>query len=376
MVIIAKENQVANVFANYKNAGAFTTTPAKKGCTIAEKTISYENLTFLPSNDDINAIKEDKKKLKKLVKAAVKALHNPKADNATTIGLDMSMLITAATSDRRNKNGPPVIVFILDDEDEIRNKVIKKFLTALFAEFGIKPVGKKDVKGIFKVTKKELKKANKGRRKKDRLKAKGLVKSKVIHFESDRKNHCILSKDGVELKRALLSYYDTELRQMAASKLGASDLTGSTAQSWAKSLVRTFTGENIKNMSKKWAKLLAKKDRRVTMYYKELRDILLTMDKNMELPKVKFGQKKKKGKAVGAKFKTKKFIKFFTKYRNRGFLMLVYGHCMLRLIGAEIGSKEYNQQMKVVCNSVGQDGFAKLYVTAAAAYAADGTESK
>ncbi|MCM1230272.1 MAG: hypothetical protein NC489_09065 [Ruminococcus flavefaciens] len=377
MIIIAKEAKVADVFANYKNAVAFSTTPAKKGCQIADKTIGYEQLNFLPSNDDINAIKNGEKKLKKIIKDAVKALKDPKAEGAATIGLNMGMLITAATSDRRNKNGPPVLVFILDDEDDIRNKVIKKFLKALFAEFGIKPVKTEKVKKLFKVSKKKLKKANKGRKKKDRQKPKGLVKGRIIEFESEKKNKCGLSNKGLELKKNLLRYYDIELRQLAATKLGATDLNGATAQSWAKSLVRTYSAENIKELSsKKYAKLLAKKDKKAAKYYNELRDILRSMDGDMKLPKVEFGQKKKKGKAKGAKFDTKKFVKFYTRYRNRGYLLLVFGHTMLRLLGAEIGSKEYNQQMTIVCNNIGVDGFTKLYKTAAAAYVNQGTESK
>lgn len=371
MIIIAKEERLANVF-EYKNVAVFSTTTAKKGCELAERTIGYKQLVgFLPSNDDIGAVIRGEKKLKTLVKAAIKKLHNPKAEGAAHVGMTMAMLITAATSDRRNKNGPPVLVFVLDDEDEARNKVITKFLTALFKEFGIEPVTKgKHIKDIFKVSKKELKKVNKGRRKKDRLKKKGLVKGKIVRFESNKKNKCVLSNKGVELKKTLLRYYDIELRQMAANDLEVTDINSATVQSWSKSLVRIYTIENLRDVSgKKTAKLLFKKDKLAAKYYGELRDILLSMDKDNKMPKVKFGQKKKKGKAVGPKFNTKKFIKFFTKYRNRGYLLLVFGHTTLRLLGNEIGSKDYNQQMKAICNNVGQDGFAKLFIAAASAYA-------
>lgn len=371
MIIIGTEENLANAFA-YKNIAVFTTTTAKKGCELAERVLTYKQLSdFLPSNDDIGAVIRGEKKLKALTKAAIKKLHNPKAEGAANVGMTMAMLITAATSDRRNKNGPPVLAFVLDDEDEARNKVIVKFLTALFKEFGITPVTKKKhFKGIFKVTKKELKKANKNRKKKDKLKKKGLVKAKLIRFESDKDNKCTLSNKGVELKKSLLRYYDIELRQMAANELEVTDINSTTVQSWAKSLVRIYTGENLRDISKKKvAKLLAKKDKRAVKYYKELREILLSMDKNNKMPAVKFGQKRKKGKASGPKFKTKKFIKFFTKYRNRGYLLLVFGHTTLRMLDREIGSKDYNQQMKVICNNVGQDGFAKLFIAAASAYA-------
>lgn len=370
MIIIGKESKLVDVFG-YKNVAVFSTTTSKKGCEIAERTISYKQLgALLPSNDDISAVVRGERKLKGIIKAAVKKLRNPKAEGAADIGLSMAMLITAATSDRRNKNGPPVLVFVLDDDDDGRNKVITKYLVALFSEFGIKPVVKNGpIKGIFSIKKKELKKVNKGRKKKDRIKAKTLVKHKLAEFESDKDNKCTLNNKGVELKRQLLRYYDIELRQMAASELEVSSINGSTVQSWAKALVRIYSGENLRDLGKKAAKLQSKRDRQAVKYYNEIRDIMASIHDADRLPKVKFGQKKKKGRAVGPKMNTKKFIKYFAKYRNRGLLMLVFAHSTIRLLGKEIGSKEYNQQMKATCNLVGEDGFAKVFLAAASAYA-------
>lgn len=374
MVIIAKESKLEDVFANYKNVAAFTTTSAKKGVEIAGKTINYVPTGLLPSADDINAIKDGSKKIKKVIKNAVKMLYKPASDGAYNICLNVGYLITMLTSDRRNKNGPPVVVFVLDDEDDVRNNIVKKYLTGILKEFGIAPMPKKAIGVVFDVSKKELRKANKKpngkkRKKKDRIGRRALIKRHVVQYESAKKNKCGLSKDGLELKRQILRYYDIELRQFSASNLKVTELNGSTAQSWAKALATIYSAENLKDMKKSFAKKLSKKDKNAVKAYNEIRKILRTLDQKWKLPKVEYGQKKKKKVPVGAKFSTKKFIKFYSRYRNRAILLLIFAHTTLRSLDYEIGSKEYNREMKQVCDRVGEEGFSKLYLAAAGDYA-------
>lgn len=382
MVIICKEKHAERIFKKYKNVAAYKTSPnCKQGFEATKGIIEYQSgAAILPTNDEINALRKengklDKKGLKKLCKKAAKSVSKIKA-NGSNLSIAMTFLVTMASGSRdsdtheRNKKNAPVLVFILDDEDTVRNKVIIAYLKAMFGLFGIEPITDTDfIKDIFSVSKKEKKQANKGRKKKDRIGKKAIIKKKVYRVHTDKKMHCLPSTKGTELKTKLIKYFDIELRQYAATQTKISSLSGNLANSWAKSLTRMFTADNLHDCTDDFAKKLSKRDKKVVKYYKEVRDILVSMgngDKKLKFPKVAYGQKKKKGKATGPKMNTKKFIKYFTKGSNRDFLMLIYGHITLRLMGVEVGTPEYKSNMASMFKQMGQSDFGKLYLKAAA----------
>lgn len=353
MVVIAKEDLVRNViFAKYRTVAAFNLGKGTGSATNSNgKEIEYEKLNFLPDEDTINAIKAGDMTLKSVIKRAIKALYNPKAKN-TTIGLGVAQLITLITSDRKAKRGIPVIAFITDEEDPVRNKILVKFITAILGEFGIKVLSDKSkIKRIFEKRKK--------------------ARRKVAAYCSKEKNGCTLSQEGVALKKRLYLFYEMELRQSAMANMDLVDLGKSDAEACIKTMLSMYTGENLKNIKKKLGKKLAKKDEIAADAYNSLRDIMRIINPNLKLPKVEYGQKKKgKGKkkrAVGAKMNTKKFKKFFTKRSNRPLIIIIYGHSLALLVGIKIGSKEYNDHMKTVC-SVFKSDFAKQYASAVSAY--------
>lgn len=377
MLCILKEKHAVDIFENYRNAAAFTLAKnGAKGATIGDVEITYEKLNFLPSEDTINAIRNGDKKLKKVIKNAVHALEHPSMDNAE-INLGMIQLITMLTSTRKAKRGPVVIVFIRDEEDEKRNEILTKFLKGVLKEFGIRPVT--DSKLVHKLFAKRKK-----------------APDRVAKYSNKKDSGCRLSGHGAELKKLNQIFFEMELRQSAMAGLAVSDLGKSTADVCVKALAKIYTCENLKLVDKKTAKRLADKNKESVDAYQSLREILHSMDSDMKLPKVEFGQKrkfenkkdkkkykkllkkgskkkaqkflKKNAKPVGPKLNVKKFKKFYLKRENRGILILIYAHTLAILLGLEPGQKDYNSHMKSVC-TVFEDGFGKAFTAAATAYA-------
>lgn len=349
LVIIAPESTVRDkVFAKYKNVAAFTLAKGLTGTTIEDRQIDYDKLAFLPDDDTINAIKAGDMKLKKVIKDAVKAVQSPSMDNAV-IGLGVTQLITLITANRKSRKGEVVVAFIEDEEDPKRNKILVQYLTAILNLFGIEPLTKgKTIKALFKKRKN--------------------AKDKVIGYVNKKKNHCTLSTNGAALKKMNMIFYELELRQAAMEGLDLRDLDKAAVKSCVNTLISIYTADNLRYVKKKVAKRLAKKDKAAVNAYKELCEILKLIDERIKMPKVKYGQNKKKGKATGAKMDVKKFKKFFSKKGNRRMLIPIYGHTLGLLLGMEIGTKEYNNHMKGVCSVFGGD-FGKQFTTAASEYA-------
>ena len=354
MYYILKEEKAEKIFAKYKNAAAFTTSKNVKTPTSTDREleIEYEQLQFLPDEDTINAIKNGDISAKKVIKKAVKALYRPSADNAA-IGLGMAQLMHIITSNRKNEKGPAVLVFLLDPEDEQRNKVMTKFITALFEQFGLTPGKVKKIKKIFKGKKKKVVKA-------------------VSRLEEEKGNQ--LSRAGGALKKMLSVFYELELRNSGLTGLKVTALGNKSTAYCVDSLLATYTAKNLQAIEddnksgKKIAKALAKKDKAAVEAYKELIEILKTIDPDAKFPKVKYGAKRKHKKIVGSKMNEKKFKKFYSKRKNRDFILLIYGHTMAVLNDAPVGSKEYNAVMKGTCRQI-EDGFDKTFIAAANAYA-------
>ena len=350
MLFILNEKDASCIFENYRNVAAFSLSKGLKGVTLGDFEVSYEKLNFLPDEDTVNGIKSGDLKLNKVIKKAVKALHDPNMDDAA-IGLGMTQLITIISSNRKNKRGPAVIVFVTNEDDPERNKIMTKYIKALLGEFGITPVTKAKV--AYKIFKKRKK-----------------AKERIIAFSKRDKSGCNLSRKGVELKQLNQVFYELELRQSSMSNMELRDLDKDAADACIKTLIKVYTAENLRSVTKRTAKRLAKKDKVAVKAYGSLADILKIMDNGMKMPSVKYGQKKKKGEAVGPKMNCKKFRKFFSKKNNRGLLLLIYAHTLAVLLGLEVGAKDYNSFMKTICNNF-RDGFGKEFTAAAAEYAKD-----
>ena len=375
MLLITNEAAATKMFKKYKNTVAFSLAKNAKGLKDEDGTIiaNYETLSFLPDEDTINGLKDGSIKLKKTIREVKKAIKNPSMDDAG-ISLGVAQLLTMLTA---NRKAPVVMVIIEDETDPARNKILVRFikevlgifLKNLFTKKGrtilTSFAGSIGIVGIAPVTMRKVKKAKifKGKKKK--------IATKVTRFNESTKG-CRMSKDGAELKKLLLCFYELELRQSGMAITGDTDVRRlfdrDETRACVKNLLRVFTATNLQSIaSKKICKRLAKKDKRSVKAYKELREILGSIDGVKKLPKVKYGQKKKKGKAIKAKMNTKKFVKFFEKKSNRPMLLLIYGHILVRLLDYAVGSKEYNAHMKAVCEPFGSD-FAKSFIAAANAF--------
>ena len=370
MVIIGKESMLTPVFDTIgatNTVAAYRTSKAKSGTFSDGKLkIEYVPCAIMPDEDSITSVKSGEIKMKRLIKEAVKMVCKPSNDaEDSSMAIGVITIINMILHGQRSKKKPITVCFVLDEEDDERNKIITKYLCAVFGLFGIEPITKgKVVKKIFKAKKRKGKKACK------------TVLKNIRKYVNDKKNHQILSSKGVALKKQIQVFYELELRESIMSNMKLNDLNAESAATHIKSLLRVFTATNLKYVSsKKIAKKLAKKDRKAVKAYNQLRKILKTMDvKGMKLPKAAYGQKKKKGKAVGEKMNSKKFANFFMKKKNRALLMMVYGHILTTTLGAELGSKEYLDHMKSV-NAIYEDGFAQQFAQAVKAYV-KGTEPK
>lgn len=348
MIVITNEEKALKIASKYRHTVAFSLAKGAKGIKdeSGKIVLNYTALGFLPTEDEINAVKAGDISLKKLIKQATKAIKKPTMDNAS-VSLSVAQLITMITS---NRKAPVIMVLIPDETDEARNKILIKYVLAVLKIFGLTPAKNKALKKA---------KLFKGKRRK--------VVTKVIKFNNSADGQR-MSKKGADLKKMLLTFYELELRQSSMSQLKVATLDGDETRLAVKNLLRTFTATNLQDIAKKkTCKELAHKDKVATKAYKELRDILKTMD--IKLPKAEYGQKKKGKKAVGAKMDTKKFIKFFAKKKRRTLLILIYGHILARIL--ELDTKEYNSHMKSVVANFDPE-FAKAFIEAVKAYGAKG----
>lgn len=358
MVFILKQDVAERIFkGKYRNVAAFTLGKKKGGVTSGDLEVEYAKLNFLPDEDTINAVVEGDMSAKKLCAAAVKALRNPGKD-MYEVGIGMSQLINILTSPEK-KGGPNILVFVEDEENPARNKVIVKYITALFETFGISPVTKeKVVKRLFKKRK--------------------TAPKRVAAFMND-KEYCRVSKKGLEIMRRNRIFFDIEMRVVGMTEMRPEDLSSKSVHNLIKTLLKMLSNQNLrlidemgldKKETKKACKRLRKKNERIFDAYCVLNDILNsaysnTNDMGNLLPKVKFGSDKK-GKA---KLNQKKFVKFFEKRRNRDLLMTVYLHIASVLIGLNPGESDYNKHMTNALSNVYESDKVKAFIASAKAYA-------
>ena len=362
MYFIVNQEQADLICSKIKDPRkvAIFTLGGSSNITIGDQEVKAKKLHFLPDNDIINGVLAGDISKKKVFKAAKKALYKPTGENSM-IGLSVTQLVFSMTPSRR-KNAP-IFLFLKDEKNPDRSKFLEKYLNELLGEYGLKPMN--EIKVADKKGKKKAIKINKLFKGK-----KSKVKGRLEKLSSKKGN--TLSEDGARLKALGKAYYEIELRE--SEILEATDgLNGSEVKDCLNALVNVFTAVNLKGLNMKTCKELSKKDRAAVEAYEALREILAGLDEPINLPKVKYGQKKKgKGKKrhpVGPKMNVKKFFKFFKKKKvNRAMVPLIYGHLATILLGVKIGSSDYNTQMKNVC-TVYTDEFAKAFVKAANSWA-------
>jgi hypothetical protein len=264
-----------------------------------------------------------------------------------------------AQNKKAKKRGPNIIVFVLDDDDsdkaaKTKAKFLVKYVAALFAEFGIEVItDTKVVKKVFV-----------GKKKK--------VVQRVAAFVANNKQVRISDK-GHQLKKTLITFYAIELRQSALKGIEADDLSRNSIKTLLKTLVDTYTNDNMrvtaglsKKEMKKTCKQLKKKNKAAVAAYDEFVDIMAVVNPELKLPKVKNGYKK----GDKPKMNVNKFVGFFTKKGKRSgriaILLMIYAHTAAVLVGAEPGTSEYTKTMTNVVKSIGMDSdFSKAFISAA-----------
>lgn len=373
MVFVLTESKARKIFRKYDNVAAFAV-GSSKSFTEGELQISYSRLSFIPDEDEINAVVSGSVKAKKIIKDAKKALHKPGVDNHD-LCISMAQIVNILSPEgkkskkyekRLAKKGHNIVVFVMDDvadDDKVgkaRNKFLCKYLKALFGEFGIEIVTKKKV----------VKKLFKGKRKK--------IIGKVADYIREHKNVRI-NDQGHVLKKTLFTFYAIELRQSAMRGLEIDDLSKENMKTLLTTLIDTYTNDNMKVAQlagkkreiEEICKKLKKKNKAAVEAYKSFVEIMGQANPDLKMPKVKFGYKKKKGKDK-PKMDIDKFIEFFTKKKckNAGLLMMLYAHSAAVLMEAVPGTSEYTKIMTSTIGAIGAaDGFSKTYVAAAKAWA-------
>lgn len=371
MVFVVNEQSASKIFESYKNVAAFTLGKGKSYTNAEAKIqVSYKKLSFLPSDDTINAVLSGDIKAKKVIASACKAVQKIKMDDeGSAISLSMIQLISMlqqkpiaseAMSKKEQKKymkkfGPNVLVFVLDGENPDRDKFLTKYIAALFNLYGYDVVTKgKVIKKIFK-----------GKRRKIYSRIRTMSDSKGFR----------LSNEGRVLYRLGQMYYKTELLQISLSEVTAvGKISEKMTTHLAEHLINQMSTLNILDavklpvgQKKKLAKMFKKKDRAVFEAYDELCKILATMD--IKIPAAKFGANKKEQTPKMKGKKVKKFVKFYGKKNNRDLLRLVYAHIVCSLMDVAVGSSDYNKSVSDILSEVYGSDFSKAYVTAAKAYA-------
>lgn len=368
------ESKAAKVFAKYDSVVALGMGKSK-GLANDKVDITYEHAqTLLPDEDLINGVIQGDMKASKVIKKTLKALHKPMAENGTFC-IAVAEMINIISSDVKAmskkekkkyvKKGPNIIVFVFDDVDpadkyqKARNKFLKKYLTALFGEFGITPVTDDKV----------IKKLFGGKGKKGKKKA-------VVARVSDFIHNCSkvrISGKGMKLKKLLFTFYAVELTEASIANLNFENVTKDQMNRFIKTLLDVYTNNNMavcegmdKKTTKKICKTLKEKNKLAVEAYQSFAGIMTSMDPELKMPKVKNGYTK--GKKPEPKMKTGKFADFFTKKKGKNAYMLImlYAHTAACLIGSQPGSSEYNKLMSGIITSLEyEDGYSKQYTTAA-----------
>lgn len=392
MVFVLEERYARVIFKKYrKNVVAFGLN-GSKGINDEDLKIPYQRLACMPDLDDINGVVSGQLKGKKIIKEALKGLLKPSMDSAE-IGISMAQLVNIISPERRGakkekkyrKNGPNVLVFVLEDNlskkdrkaggaeakahakmISRKNKFLTQYIGALFGAFGVHIItDAKVMKKIFDAKKKK-------------------VPGRVAGFMQDN-DEVRIDDNGQNLKRILFAYYAVEINQSSLSGLQGANiqLSPKSAENLAMALVKIYTNNNLaalrylkKKDLKKMAKRFKKKNKEAVEAYESFKDLIEAVLPDEKLPKVKFGYSKKERNKDNGKPKmgVKKFMKYFTKRSkkkgtNWAMLVMLYAHTAALATGNAVGDSAYNKQLSTTIGRLElPDGFSKAFVSAAKAY--------
>ena len=374
MIFVCNEKKAETIFNAYRDVAAFSL--GKSNGYVSEDgkiKVSFRKATFLPDNDMINAAlngdQSPKKVLAKLVKKATKAIEqvsiDPDDPDETGIALAMLEIVSMIANNHSIPEGlskkqfkkwmkndaPNILVFVLDGEDEARDKFLTKYIAALFEVYGLKVITKgKVIKSIF------------GKDGKPKS-----VKKAIMSLTSYMEKHesCSLSKKGQKLIMRGQIYYKLELQNLAvintigSIKAGEEfEISEKGANRLIKLLIENFSDHNVLALcdmgmdKKKYLKPMHEKNIATWKAYKECAKILEHI-LDVELPKTGQGctKKSKKDGTFIPKTNVKKFKKFFLKKGNRKLLPILLMHMAFVYMGDEVGSKSYVKEMTKVLSA-------------------------
>lgn len=365
MVFILTEDKAQKVFENYREVAAFALGDSKKYDS-AKITVSYKKCALLPDSDTINAVLAGDISAKKVIKKAVKGFVSNK-EEYLNVSMTMAHLVKiiadpfdvpkGASRKYLKKHGPNIIVFVLDGVDEKKDKFLTKYIQALFGAYGIDCLTGKDKKVIKKLFNKKKK----------------AVKN-VYEFIRNNKSKVLPNKQGRLLMKVGQAYFGAEILQQAITAdkdERAIKIDERTAKKLSIALTDMLSGTKIMELEdagmkdEKLMKSMSKKFKKLAKAYNEFRDFMASTEGGIKLPKAKYGLKDKKG--LTPRMNIKKFIKFFTKKKNRELLRLVYAHLACACFDMEIGTGDYNKNMSASLSIFGSD-FSKQFTAAAKAY--------
>lgn len=365
MVLVMNEQKAKKLFESYDDVIAFSWNGAKGPSKevadeLSEKNVvvSYQNPGFLPSEDTIKAIINGDISLKKVIKQTKKAFmsFNKSTDESSATAIAVYIIMSLYSS-----NKYPVLVFVepeeSDEYDHKVNKIMKRFISEIFAEFGPIVIGgsyknNDDKKLMGKLTKKIKKSVFK-------VKKRGKIR-KNIHNLMDDYKFLRINKDGVALMRRIKTIYNIEVNNAGINNIGIKNLKSKKRETLATNLKNILSGENLydighmnpsnKKDEKRLAKAIKSTDKAHLSAYKELCNSLKGIQGyDIKMPKIRFGYKKNKKK------KLKKFVEFFGKNKNAPLLALTYAHLTCVRLGVEVGRGEYKKLMKASLSGINKE---------------------
>lgn len=345
MVLYQNEKKAKKLFSKYTKRVVFSTDRSTKACVLDDGTeVSYVFPAELyPTTDEQQAFIRGDISVKKIIKTMKKRISSLKPDEVTT---NFQVTLASVLSMLVNDKGI-IVVFLRpegeDSETKKLDKLYKRYLEALFSEFGIKvydEVKKKMLKGKRKVVTRRLAQVATAA---SAMSKYGRYRMRILH-----------ALHYAEIQKAQLDsiqdFDDLSKKQFQAAVGKFYDLlSGKYVERFSKS-IETWPSKKERKAILKAVNKQAKKN---VKYYNEYRQMVNGMDIDgmKKLPKIYKDRKKT----------LKAFDKFFTKKKNFGFVIGAYTHVVASTYDSEIGSSEYNKNMAEAHRFIRIEGFAKTY---------------
>lgn len=366
MVLYIHENKAVKLFKKCKADATVTvlsTDRSMVACDFGGKkgSVNYvypENL--YPSVDDLQGYMRGDISAKSIIKKMVRALTKPKKE-ATPLQLEASVMVNLLNSPQNRGN---ILVFIRpngdDQESRKLDKFFKKYIEALFDIFGVEVMTKLK-KSYLKGSKSEVTK---------RLRQLALTKGKLSKIGRYRLN-VLHACRYVDIQCKTLDEYTFSEGELEINKRTRSKF----ADRFARLLIPRQYVEMFDGAIERWPskkdmksihKMLVKQAKESAELYNEYRNFVVGtgIDRVPNLPKLT----KKIRKKGMTKKQAVKFIKFYTKRKNFGYMIGALNHISASVNNIEIGSTAYTDMMVHAHRSIQVPEFSKAYVSACVAY--------